>query len=63
MGRIGDRAALGIFLILSASTMMGLGMTSVARSTSKKKDTAPLSLGSRNDGGSDFNSRLKSLDR
>ena len=63
MPRIGDRAALAIFLILSGGTVMGLGMTSVARST-KKKETAStvMMMQPRKETGSDFNSRLKSLD-
>ena len=57
MGRIGDRAALTMFLLLSGGTIMGLGMTSIARST-KKRDTLI-----RQDGSGDFDARLKSLER
>ena len=66
MGRIGDRAALGIFLILSGSTMAGLGMTSLARSSSRKQKEKNSTFSKESEAlvsKSDFNARLESLDR
>ena len=57
MARICYRAALAIFVLLSGGTMMGLGMTSIARSTRKTNDVHG------GDDGRDFDARLKSLER
>lgn len=57
MVRVGDRAALAIFVLLSGGTVMGLGMTSMARSAKKRQSTVP------NTGDGDFDARLKSLER
>jgi hypothetical protein len=55
MPRVGDRAALGIFIVLAGSTFVGLGMTSAARSNSKSKQGEQRAPG--------FDARLKALDK
>lgn len=62
MPRVGDRAALGIFIVLSGSTFVGLAMTSAARSNSRMKQQQQEETPS---GGasSDFDARLKALDK
>jgi len=36
--KMGDRVAMGMFLMLSGATVVTLGMTSVARTKGKKKE-------------------------
>ena len=38
MFKMGDRVAMGMFLMLSGATVVTLGMTSVARTKGKKKE-------------------------
>lgn len=38
MFKMGDRMAMGMFLMLSGATVVTLGMTSVARTKGKKKE-------------------------
>ena len=45
MFKMGDRMAMGMFLLLSGATVVTLGMTSVARTKGRKKEFAALMAG------------------
>jgi len=45
MFKMGDRVAMGMFLMLSGATVVTLGMTSVARTKGRKKDYDALMAG------------------
>ncbi|MEO2192247.1 MAG: hypothetical protein ABGY24_07385 [bacterium] len=45
MFKMGDRMAMGMFLLLSGATVVTLGMTSVARTKGRKKEFDALMAG------------------
>lgn len=45
MFKMGDRMAMGMFLLLSGATVVTLGMTSVARTKGKRKEFDALMAG------------------
>lgn len=63
MPRVGDRAALGIFILLSGSTFVGLAMTSAARSNSRMKQQQQQEETQSGRASPDFDARLKALDK
>jgi hypothetical protein len=64
MGRMGDRAALGVFTLLSGGTFLGLLLTSSVRQEQKRRSEEKdgKSRAPKIDG-SNFESKLQSLTR